>query len=78
MLLAAQFAVGVGRSQCDGIRKKSAGLGAQQQGDVAHVVGKFRVLVGMAQHQVLHGKLYIHHAAGAVLHVKLIALDDVG
>ena len=32
----------------------------------------------MRQHQVLHGELCVHHAARAVLHVKMACLQRVG
>ena len=49
-------------------------LGAQQKGDVADVVSQFRMPRGLGQHQVLHRKFGVHHAACAVFDVKAVGL----
>ena len=70
VLQPAHVAVGVGRSLAHAGRQQAHALGAVQQRDVAHVVGELGVARGVHEHQVLHHKLHIDHAAGAVLDVK--------
>ena len=78
VLHAAQLAVGVSRRVAHTGRQQAHLLGTLQQRDVAHVAHQFRMACGIRQHQVLHGKFGIHHAARAVFHIKLPVARAVG
>ncbi len=45
-----------------------------QQGQIADIGSKLRILVGVSQHQVLHHEFDIHHAAAVVLDVKQLTV----
>ena len=70
MLQAAQGAIGIGSGAAHGGGQQAGILGALQQGDIAFVVQQLGVVFGVRQHQILHGKFAIDHAARAVLEIK--------
>ena len=74
----AQAAVGLGGVGANGRGQQAAVLRALQQGDVAQVGAQPGVAFAVGQHQKLHCKLNVHHAACAVFDVKQAGLVAVG
>jgi len=48
-----------------------------QQGNIAFVLGQFRVLVGEAQYQGLHHEFHIDHATQIVFYIKQLGVVGV-
>ncbi len=71
MLHAPQFAVRIRSRHTHARGQQPHLLGALQQRDVAHIAHQLRVVCRLREHQVLHGKLRIHHAARTVFHIEL-------
>ena len=74
----AHHAVSAGRRLAHALGQQARIFDALQQGDVTHIVGQSRVAGCVQKHQILHDKLRIHHAAGAVFDVKALGLDRMG
>jgi hypothetical protein len=58
-------------------RQQAQRFGAFQQGNIARVGHQFRVRARLRQHQELHDKFGVNHAAGAELDVEFVGLDRV-
>ena len=70
MLLAAQFAVGIGGGLGEIGGDQPGRARALQQRDVADVVGQLGMMWTFAQHQILHAELDVDDAAAVVFEVK--------
>ena len=74
----AQLPVGRSRSLARACGQQALVLCMQQQAYVAYVVLQARVVGSVRQHQKLHRKLGVNHAAGAVFEIEQVCRYRIG